>query len=135
MHLPYLVKLDGTTPSCIFVWYLCIFLCFLLIPVADILMFFSVWQFTLFNNTLLGTFFYSTIITLVLVFFILQFVDRWEAACLKKYIWIASPTLFYELCHLYIYIEFIFCKIYYFVSLFSLLRCFFETKLQFQCYN
>ena len=24
MHLPYLVKLDGTTPSCIFVWYLCI---------------------------------------------------------------------------------------------------------------
>ena len=24
MHLPYLVKLDGTIPSCIFVWYLCI---------------------------------------------------------------------------------------------------------------
>jgi hypothetical protein len=24
MHLPYLVKLDGTTPSCIFAWYLCI---------------------------------------------------------------------------------------------------------------
>jgi hypothetical protein len=54
---------------------------------------------------------------------------------LKKYIWIASPTLFYELCHFYKYIEFIFCKIYYVASLFSLLRCFFETKLQFQCYN
>jgi hypothetical protein len=38
----------------------------------------------------------------------------------KKYI--ASPTLFYELCHLYIYIEFIFCKIYYVVSLFETLK-------------
>jgi hypothetical protein len=43
--------------------------------------------------------------------------------------------LLYELCHFYMYIEFIFCKIYYVVSLFNLLRCFFETKLQFQCYN
>jgi hypothetical protein len=39
MHLPYLVKLDGTTPLCIFFFYIFVFLCFLLILVSDILFF------------------------------------------------------------------------------------------------
>ena len=81
----------------VFLFDIFVFLCFRLIPVADILM------------------------------FLLR-------VTVEKKIWIANPTLFYELCHLYIYRVY-FLQDLYVVSLFSLLRCFFETKVQFQCYN
>jgi hypothetical protein len=81
MHLPYLVKLDGTTPSCIFFGYLCILIEQCKLSHGEETLKYR--QLILDENT--G-------------------IQRYPKKIHEGVVPSNSPTLLYELCHLYIYI-------------------------------